>query len=194
MLVGKHAQPLPHLSFLVCVKGRLHLLRSFPGNDSGCRSNRLCSVHAAKQQCPCSLGPGQAFPTGSWTALSARTCRSSRYPGRSEPPRRCALGDGGRPSLQVTVCRGGRSLGRLSVCRLYSNQTVGDAVRALQSGLLVDPSRCLPRPECSSKPMAGGVPSLAFQPRRFQGPRRPALAGGPVPRTFPAAGQMGGHL
>ena len=194
MRLGQHTPASVQPPFGACTKGYLHLVRGLSGLRDGCRRRGLRLDQAAGWQRTRSVGAGPAFAATGRAALLARSCRPSFGACRCKPPRRCALGAGGRPALHIACRRDRRAVGRSAHARLYRDQAACDAGGTLQGALLADPAGSLARSECGPQPMARCVPALAGPSGRHQGTGRSAVAGGTVPFAPAAARHMGRDL
>jgi hypothetical protein len=168
-------------------------VRGLCRNGYRCWRSRLCSVAACQRVCPNfvdsrpDVTPGNRTPASSgpwpWTVHPVAGHRAAR---------RCADRSGRRSAVQGTWRSSGRNLGQSARTELYCNETTGAAGRGHGGSLLVGEVWGNSRSQRRAGPLARGITAVCAQPRRCEGPRRSALAGGSVPVPRQTARHLGG--
>lgn len=160
-----------------------------------CRRRRggLCDVATDPRAPAHFLGARPAVCERGRSALSAGG-GAAFCDGASVTPGRGFNSDGGRPARGRACGGGGRGLGRAIKPRFYRNAAAGAAGRGDGCGVLVDPARGHPRPECRAQPLAGGIAAVCTARPRPACTGRCALAGGFVPVAVCRPRHMGGAL
>lgn len=161
----------------------------------GCGGRRVYSFAYPAQRTTGSMGSGQVVRKGGRTVLSARAQSALADPaGGCHPCCRCSSGDGGWVALQGPCSGDRRGLGGSACAWFHRDKAAGAAIRGKWNSLLADPARHKPRSECGTGPLAGGVDAFGPASPRSGSTRRSAVAGGPVPLSPFATGNMGRPL
>ena len=170
-------------------------VRGFCRNCCGCWRIRLCSIATYQKCCPRSVDSGPAITPGNraatsfgpwvWAATSVDAYSAAR---------RCSDRGGRGAALQGACGSGGRNLGRSARIEFYRDETTGPAGRGHGGSLLACQARGNSRSQCGTGPLARCLTAIGTQPRRYEGSRRPALAGRVVPITRQTTWHMGGAV
>ncbi len=169
------------------------LVRGLYRNGPGCRGGRFCAVTTWHGPWPCPVDSGPDVAPGNRTSASSGPWRKAIPSAAGKPAaRRCADRGRGRTALQGACCGGGRGLGRSACTELYRNKASGIAGRGVGGALLAGAAWRHRRSECGAGPLADCVAAVRNQSGRCKGPRRSALAGGPVPVARQIARALGG--
>ncbi len=187
---GSHLWISPKAVVCGFAKPILHVVGSLPGHANGRGRGGLCAVEPAPAARAGPVGAGLAFAEGGREALSAGDDDAAGDPGRPEPARGCAPGDGGGVALHRSGRCGRGDLGRSAGSGFHGDQAVGLAGGTSPGALLADPARGLSRSERCAQSLARDLPAIVAPSRRCQGTGRAALAG----RTFPGASSAARHM
>lgn len=157
------------------------------------RRDGVCSVTGCKRQRPRFVDTRPPVAAGNRAAASCGAwCRAVGSVDGGASSRRCADRRRRGAALQG-ACRGDcRNLGRPAGLEFHRHQTAGLAGRSCGCCVLADQVWRHCRYQRGAGSLADRIAAFGAGPRRCQGPRRPALAGGIVPIPRQTARNMGG--